>query len=298
MTAPPRPATGEATGTLLAAGEWRLRTDDGATLALSVLDPLPGSSRATPGAEPPTVVLVHGWAAGRRVWGVVADRLIRSGHRVVSYDQRGHGASDTGDDGAPGITVDRLAADLAQVVTATATPGAILAGHSGGGFAALRLASGTDHTPARQRLGGLVLLATAAHDQDTPDSEVRMMGSAHFTRALRRPRLGRTLLRQTVGADADTPLRETNRQLFAATDPAVRAACFRSSRGMDLRAALERVTLPARVLAGDADRVIAPALGRVLAQSLPDAEWDQLPGAGHMLPLERPLPVVRAVTEL
>ncbi|MFI1733645.1 alpha/beta fold hydrolase [Streptomyces acidicola] len=56
------------------------------------------------------MVLAHGWAADRRVWGVVADGLLRAGHRVVSYDLRGHGASCTGRDG---ITLPRLGADLA-----------------------------------------------------------------------------------------------------------------------------------------------------------------------------------------
>ncbi|NNG88681.1 alpha/beta fold hydrolase, partial [Streptomyces cacaoi] len=218
--------------------------------------------------------------------------LIRRGHRVVAADLRGHGASTPG--GAP-FSVPRLGADLAAVLEHTGARDAVLVGHSGGGFAALSYATDEASAPAARALRGLVLLGTAAHDQDTPDSEVRMMGSALFSRALARPALGRRLLAQTMGKGVDRRALEVNRQMFAATSPRVRADAFRSSRGMDLRAALAAVHTPAVVLAGDGDRVIAPHLGHAVAEALPRARFTRLPGAGHMLPLERPDEIVSAV---
>ncbi|MGY0490663.1 alpha/beta fold hydrolase [Streptomyces sp. WG-D5] len=275
------------TAAAASATETQLRTDDGALLAVSVLPPL----------APPTgvtVVLAHGWGASRRVWSTVADRLIRFGHRVVGYDQRGHGASSTGREP---FGIARLGADLAAVLDHVGAPDAVVVGHSGGGFAALSYAS--SGAAGAGRLGGLVLLGTAAHDQDTPDSEVRMMGSALFQRAVSRPALGRMLLGQNMlGPGAGRQLREVNRQMFAATAPAVRAEAFRSSRGMDLRPALVSVTVPTVVLAGSRDKVVEPRLGRVVAEALPRARFEELPDIGHMLPLEAPQVVVAAVAEL
>ncbi|WP_081236248.1 alpha/beta fold hydrolase [Streptomyces viridosporus] len=268
------------------ATETQVRTDDGALLAVSVL---PALGEPTGG----TVVLAHGWAATRRVWGTVADRLIRAGHRVVLYDQRGHGAST---EGREPFGVERLGADLGAVLERVEAPDAVVVGHSGGGFAALAHAAADAGRSGL--LEGLVLLGTAAHDQDTPDSEVRMMGSGLFQWALSRPALGRRLLGQTTGRRADARLREVNRQMFAATPPRVRAAAFACTRGMDLRAGLASVTAPAVVLAGEQDRVVAPRLGRAVAEALPRARFEQLPGVGHMLPLEAPDAVVAAVAEV
>ncbi|MBW5481310.1 alpha/beta fold hydrolase [Streptomyces bambusae] len=267
--------------------ETTVRTDDGAELAVTVLAPLAGPAPAG------DAVLVHGWAHSRRAWGTVADRLIRAGYRVVLYDQRGHGASTLG---RSPLSVERLGADLAAVLGETAAREAVVVGHSGGGFAALSYAA---HHPEAARLRGLVLLGTAAHGQDTPDSEVKMMGSAFFTWALSRPALGRKLLgANTMSPHADRWAREINRQLFSATVPRVRADFFRCTRGWDVREALAPVRVPAVVLHGDQDKVIDIALARTLADVLPAARFETVPDTGHMLPLERPLPVVAAVAEL
>lgn len=269
---------------LAGATEVRLRTDDGAQLATTVL-----GSRI--GARARTVVLAHGWGASRPLWDAVVPQLWEQGHQVVLYDQRGHGASTLG---SRPVDIDLLRDDLAVVLDHIDARDAILVGHSGGGYAALRYVGG-DPVVAAQRLRGLVLLGTATHEQDTPSGELRMMGSPVFSWALRRPALGRKLLGQMVGPQAGRHTAETNRRMFAATPGPVRADFFRVSCGMDLRPGLDAVTVPAAVLAGSADRIIKPSYGSQLARLLPAATFEEISGAGHMLPLERPEHVVRAV---
>jgi pimeloyl-ACP methyl ester carboxylesterase/uncharacterized protein YndB with AHSA1/START domain len=269
------------------ARDLTVATSDGARLAVSVLGPPVGAGTGT-------VVLSHGWAAGREAWSAVAARLVRLGCTVVTYDQRGHGESTLGTDP---VGVRRLGDDLAAVLAAVDARDAVLVGHSGGGFAAMSYA--IDHgADASERLRGLALLATAAHDQETPDSEVSLMGNLVFSWALSRGPLGRQMLRKTMGAKADASVVETTRRLFAATPRQVRADYFRSSRGMDLRAGLRAVEVPAIVLAGTTDTVIDPELGRAVAESLPYARYEQVAGTGHMLPLEAPDAVAKAIAEL
>ncbi|GAA3725189.1 alpha/beta fold hydrolase [Salinactinospora qingdaonensis] len=264
-----------------------LTTDDGARLALTVVGPpAPGDGS--------TVVLAHGWAANRGMWRRVVDILADAGYTSVLYDQRGHGASTLGREP---IGIERLGRDLATVLDHVDATDAVLAGHSGGGFAAMAYAT-ADVPAAAARLRGMLLLGTAAHDQDTSEGEVRMMGNPLFSWALARPWLGRRMLRHTMGNDIDAPALEVNRRMFAGTPGQVRAACFRCSRGMDLRRGLAAVTVPTTVLSGEVDKVIAPHLGEVIAQTMPHAHYERLADAGHMLPLERPERVAQAVVEL
>lgn len=272
---------GSSTGTEL----W-VRTDDGALLSVSDLPPL---GERESGYAPPTVLLAHGWAAHRRVWGVVADRLVRSGHRVLLYDQRGHGSSSTGGES---ITVPRLAKDLGIVLDAVSVEDVFACGHSGGGFALLA------HAAETRRFAGMVLVATAAQGLDASEKEARMLGSAPFSKALTIPWLGRRMLSHTLGKRADRRVLEVHRQMFATTEPAVRTASFACAVGMDLLPGLEDLGVPTVVITGTEDRVIAPSNSEVLARTAPGCLFERLPGVGHMVPLESPDRIVAGIRSL
>src|SRR6266545_4781820 len=85
--------------------DWEITTDDGVRLV--------GDDQGRPGGRP--IVLLHGLSSNQRWWDPVAARLA-PWHRVVRYDQRGHGRSTDGPRG--GYTVDRLVGDT----WATASP--------------------------------------------------------------------------------------------------------------------------------------------------------------------------------
>ncbi len=82
--------------------------------------------------EGPAVVLCHGITATRR-YVVHGSRVLeRSGHKVVSYDARGHGESDPAPDGQ-GYGYPEMVGDLEEVVASTVGEAPfVLAGHSMG----------------------------------------------------------------------------------------------------------------------------------------------------------------------
>ncbi|MFM8883808.1 MAG: alpha/beta fold hydrolase [Solirubrobacterales bacterium] len=105
------------------------------------------------------VLLAHGLTATRRYVVMGSPALQRSGHRVISYDARGHGDSEPAPDPAAYEYSD-LAADMLAVLDDTGTDHAVVAGASMGAHTAVRLA--LDHP---ERVAGLVLV-TPAFDPD------------------------------------------------------------------------------------------------------------------------------------
>jgi pimeloyl-ACP methyl ester carboxylesterase len=267
--------------------EHVVRTDDGAELAVTVCGPTQG----------PVVVLAHGWLCARWMWAPVAQRLVDSGHQVVAFDQRGHGESTAGEI-AP--TVDRLGTDLAVVLGALKIRDAVLVGHSMGGFASMAYAC--DHPEDfRDRIRALVLVSTAAHGLGFGRLDPflgRLAGSDLVTRAVSRPRLGAVIVRGVVGKEPKSADLVAISELVAATDPAVRAACYLGFGQMDHRERLAKVDVPTVVMVGSHDALTPPRLGKAIARVIPGARFEVIDDAGHMLPFEAPDRIAKVTAEL
>ena len=251
---------------------------DGTRLAAAVAGP----------ADGPLAVLAHGWTADRRVWGPPARRLVGSGHRVVVWDQRGHGSSGLGTDGP---SVEALAGDIAAVLDALDARGAVLAGHSMGGMGALAFAVAHPDVLAA-RVGHLLLVATAARSPlpGPPGGWYEALAVATVANPILRVLSEREPLRPWVARQSfgvDPPLAAL-RAACSGMAPGARVGFLRSMARLDLRAGLRDVSVPATVLHGTEDRVIRTELGREVAALLPGARAEILTGAGHQLPFERP----------
>lgn len=113
------------------------------------------------------VVLLHGLTATRRYVVMGSRSLERSGHRVIAYDARGHGASTPAlDPGAYGYG--DLAGDLRAVMDGLEIERAVLAGASMGAHTLLRFA-----LEAPERAAGLVVI-TPAYEPDDNDDPARL----------------------------------------------------------------------------------------------------------------------------
>lgn len=109
------------------------------------------------------VVLLHGLTATRRYVVMGSRSLERSGHRVVAYDARGHGAS------SPAMSPDaygypELADDLRAVMDEMEIERAVIAGASMGAHTLLRFA-----LDAPDRVAALVVITPAYEPQDNDD---------------------------------------------------------------------------------------------------------------------------------
>ena len=270
-------------GLALPAGERiTVGTDDGAQLDVLVAGPAGG----------PLVVLPHCWTGTKAMWAPVARRLVADGHRVVLYDQRGHGDSTIGTDP---MRMERLGEDLRAVLVAVGANDVVLAGHSMGGMTVQALACAHPDLVERY-VKGIVLVATASHlgfPWPLPDRLAGLiLGEAASARIAK---AGMAATRRAVGVQAHRAHVEATHEAFATTAGAVRAGFLSGMTHMDFRDGLADIAVPTTILVGTHDRLTPPRLARVLADRIPGAHLEVVEGAGHMLPLEAPAEVAEAI---
>ncbi|HVL98791.1 MAG TPA: alpha/beta hydrolase [Egibacteraceae bacterium] len=252
--------------------------------------------------DAPAIVLAHGYTMTQDAWHYQR-RDLSEEFRVVSYDQRGHGASaeaETGD-----YTMDALASDLAAVIERCVPPGerVVVAGHSLGAMSALALAK--EHGELLgPRVAGLALVSTSG-----ADIIGGVLGGAAAVATNALPAVADALLPRLVGMPGPLGARPSDftflliraislspnaspahvaftERLSMGCPSAVRAALIPAFTSLDLTDAARGVSVPALVISGDLDRLTPPSGARQLAELLPDARLVELQGVGHMAPLE------------
>jgi pimeloyl-ACP methyl ester carboxylesterase len=295
-----------------------VQTDDGVLLAVEEIGPLDA---------PLTVVFAHGYALSMASWtfqrrDLGAQLATANGHRptarLVFYDQRGHGASGRGD--AEHATIDQLAADLEQVLGARVPHGpVVLVGHSMGGMTVLALAQRRPELFGT-RVAAVALVSTSSGNLADLDFGLPQLLTRVRTAVLpvaawtmrRRPVFAehtRKLARGIVSAatwslsfsstDVDPALGRYVDAMIAGTPVDVIAELYPAIAGLDASGAVEPLRrVPTLVLTGDADKMIPMGHSEELVAQLPDAEFVLVPGAGHLVLLEKPDQVTTALAEL
>ncbi|MFD7920763.1 alpha/beta fold hydrolase [Streptomyces sp. NPDC059740] len=257
--------------------------------------------------EAPAVVLSHGWTCSTAFWAPVV-RDLAADHRVVLYDQRGHGRTPPPVSGV--YSTDALADDLVAVLEGTLAPGerAVLAGHSMGGMTMMAAA---DRPQFRARAAAVLLCSTGSADlaEESMVVPLRSPGGRHLAhRAILGAKaplgpvtpLGSRLLRYvTLGPEATPEMIEACARIVHACPTTPRSRWGKVLGRLHLTAGAGKLTVPTAVIAGTADRLTPVVHARRLASVLPNpAGLTELPGLGHMTPIEDPDTVAATVREL
>jgi pimeloyl-ACP methyl ester carboxylesterase len=257
----------------------------------------------------PTVVLIHGWTCRTLFWAPLIHELAGE-YRVVAYDQRGHGASESPRRG--GYSTDALADDLTAVLE-TVVEGdekVVLVGHSMGGMTAM--AAG-DRAAVQSRTAA-VLLASTGSGRLLAETLVlpprvrskRVRDAFHRFLLVSSAPLGpqsavtRAALKYGIlGAASSRELVAATARIVHACGRRQRAAWGRVLAGLNLDAGVSALRAPTAVLVGGADKLTPPVHAHGLAARLSHfAGLTELPGLGHMTPLEAPAAVAGVVRTL
>jgi 3-oxoadipate enol-lactonase len=208
--------------------------------------------------------------------------------RVLRFDVRGHGASDT----VPGdATMDELGGDVLDLLDALAVERVAWCGLSLGAMIGQWLA-----VNAPQRLTRLVLSNASPYLPSQQSWSDRMA----LARREGMPALLDMVMPRFFSEayrDRDEAFYHTIRSTFAATDAEGYAACCAAIRDSDFRPRLKDIATPTLVISGTVDAATPHEVhGELLVRSIPGARFAPLP-AGHIANVEQPEEFNRVVLE-
>ncbi|WP_411082648.1 alpha/beta fold hydrolase [Streptomyces sp. cmx-18-6] len=279
------------------ASEQFVRSADGSRIHVELHGP----------KDAPAVVLAHGWTCNTHFWAAQI-RDLAADHRVIAYDQRGHGL--TPEPGPGGYSPGALADDLEAVLAATLAPGrkAVLAGHSMGGMTLMAAA----RRPGLREHAAAVLLCSTGSDRLTAEALVLPMRAGAFRTRLTAAILGsgaplgpvtpvsRKILKYvTMGAGSAPERVDACARIVHACPRRARVGWGHVLAELDEAASVRELRAPTAVIAGTEDRLTPPVHARAIAAALPlGLGLTELTGVGHMTPMEAPEAVTAKLREL
>jgi 3-oxoadipate enol-lactonase len=234
------------------------------------------------------LLLIHGFPLSGRLWDEVVAEL-RDEFRLIVPDLRGHGSSQATRE----ASMARYADDLAVVLDAARERRPVtLVGMSMGGYIAFEFLR---RHPGRVR--ALALVSTRAQ-RDTPDVVQGRLDSAERAEREGSGAVAEGMVDRLFAPSAPAQLRRRWLKRMAATPPeGVVAALHAMAERRDSRPTLRRTDRPVLVVVGTEDVITPPSETRKMAEAARGARLRVIPGAGHMLPAERPVELAAALRE-
>lgn len=241
------------------------------------------------GDGPETVVLINGLADTLETWVYQHDALLSAGYRVLRFDNRGIGQSDTPD--GP-YTTALMAQDAKALVDELTITDFHLVGVSMGGMIAQEYALANSGD-----LRSLTLACTYAAPGPFCSRMFSLWADMAPTMGVATVMRDVTLWAFTVPffEEREDELREFESEMAQIDQPLeAYLAQLHSIREHDTRNRIGTLEVPTLVLAGEEDILIPVRLSRALHDAIPRARWITTPG-GHACLWESPEPFNQAM---
>jgi len=230
-------------------------------------------------ADAPWLVFSNSLATDLTMWDPQADHISRS-HRVLRYDQRGHGQTEAP---AGRYSFATLLADALALMDALDIERAHFCGLSMGGATAMGLAQ---QAPARLDKAIVCDSPCASTPASHQQWEERIaVAQRDGMAALVEPTVVRWFPPETVAANP--PHLTHIRKMIAATPVNGFVGCAAALGDHDYRSAVATVTRPVLFVAGEKDGT-TPAAMRQMQGELAGSRYAEMPGAGHISNLDQP----------
>jgi len=241
----------------------------------------------------PPLVLVMGLAGNTDWWGEGFLEILSRDFRLLAFDNRGAGRS--GFPEGP-YTIPILAEDTEAIMEAMGWEKAFVAGFSMGGMIAQELALNRPELVEK-----LVLISTFCGGEEAVQPEPEILSLINSPKdgipeeVVARGTAWLLFPKEFLEEHPETMEDFVRLYLKAPISPRAYAKQVEAVARWGSYQRLPRIQCPTLVITGDQDVIIPPENSRILAERIPGAVLQVIPGAGHGLTLQCPAETAQAI---
>ena len=241
--------------------------------------------------ESKTILFVHGFPFDHTMWQIQIDEFSKD-YNCVSYDIRGLGESPAGDGQ---FTMESFVDDLETILDELKLNRPILCGLSMGGYISLRAVE-----RIQEKFSAAILCDTRSEADNNEGKlkraagikRINKEGLALFAKDFITNCFG-DVFKQNKKDDLQKIIEKSSRFNPAGVKGSLLAMLSRS----DTTASLGKINIPTLLICGEEDALTPPSIMKDMFHKINNAEFVEIPKAGHMTPIENPLLVNKSIRD-
>jgi 3-oxoadipate enol-lactonase len=230
--------------------------------------------------ENKSIIFVHGFPYDHTMWDKQIDDL-KSNYFCVTYDIRGLGQSPIGDGQ---YTIESFVDDLEVIINELKLEKPVLCGLSMGGYISLRAVERNE-----ANYSGLILCDTRS-SADTDEGKIKRADNIKKINVLGVKQFVSDFVPMCFSVKSITDSNEEyskvlNKSLNS-NAIGVKGSLLAMAGRTDTTSYLSKIKIPALLLCGEDDRLTPPDAMELIAGQIPNSQFEIVPNAGHMAPIE------------
>lgn len=242
------------------------------------------------------IIFIHGFGGEGSSFRVI-DKILSKSFNTIEVDLRGHGRSDTSSE----ISIEVFANDLNELIEKLDIKKPVLAGWSMGGAVVMEYIKKFGD----KDLSGLIFIETSPMVMVEKDWRGTLLKGNYsreqFIKDLRVMELDWMSFAESFVREMSPKLDESSLKIaierISGNRPEVMSSVWKSLMSKDYRSILPSIEIPVLVVNGSESTFYDPESGKEIASMIPDASFELIKDAGHLVVMEKPVELSRLIKE-
>jgi len=232
--------------------------------------------------DAPVIVFIHGFPLNKSMWDAQVEEL-ENNYRVIAYDIRGHGVSDSGSED---FTIDLFVSDLLGLMEALKIDKTVLCGFSMGGYIAL---NAIENHP---RLFDALVLCDTNCTADLPDAKAKRMKAIESIRKSGVEKYADESIHKLFAPESFATMKDeiadVREMIIKTSEESLCNTLHALSVRSETCEKLSGITVPVLIMVGRKDKITPPSVAQLMHEKIRSSGIHIIGHAGHLSNLENP----------